>query len=170
MPSILVTDSQTLLPAGLATALLADGTPQCETFELNGSWCPGVIKATLNQLPQPNPGCHSIRQGCRVSLCRLHAHNSDIHCPQYCTKRILLETTTGFRQCVQCELASLSQNSWHPLYKLLIFPSESLSPFSAVFSLILTSGRIYIVGIESEQDSIPLPRRAKSVNISNKNN
>ena len=53
MPSILVTDSQTLLPAGLATALLADGTPQCETFELNGSWCPGVIKATLNQLPQP---------------------------------------------------------------------------------------------------------------------
>ena len=53
MPSILVTDSQTLLPAGLATALLADGTPQCETFELNGSWCPGVIKATLNQLPNP---------------------------------------------------------------------------------------------------------------------
>ena len=53
MPSILVTDSQTLLPAGLATALLADGTPQCETFELNRSWCPGVIKATLNQLPNP---------------------------------------------------------------------------------------------------------------------
>ena len=45
------------------------------------------------------------------------------------------ESTPGLGQYVQCELAFLSQNSWHPLYKLLIFPSESLSPFSAVISL-----------------------------------
>ena len=70
---------------------------------------------------------------------------------------------------MQCELAFLSQNSWHPLYKLLIFPSDSLSPFSVVFSSIFASGRLYIVGIENEQDSIPLTRRAKSVNVSTKN-
>ena len=67
--SILVTDSQTLPLAGLATGLLADGTVGSKTFELACSWCPGVIKATLNYLHQAGlPQQHETWLPC-ISAC-----------------------------------------------------------------------------------------------------